>query len=150
MALEIARRLEKNGIKIDMEAIEMGALLHDVGRSKTHGIMHIIEGIKIARKYGLPEKVVSIIKRHAGAGIDEDEAVKLGLPRDDYTPRTIEEMVVAHADNLVGYKYRMLEDAIREFKRKAGEKAVLKLKELHKKLSNLAGIDIDKIVEEIK
>lgn len=150
LALEIARRLEKNGIKIDMEAIEMGALLHDVGRSKTHGIMHIIEGIKIARKYGLPEKVVSIIKRHAGAGIDEDEAVKLGLPRDDYTPRTIEEMVVAHADNLVGYKYRMLEDAIREFKRKAGKKAVLKLKELHKKLSNLAGIDIDKIVEEIK
>lgn len=150
LAINIAKKIEKNGIKLDFDAIGGGALLHDVGRAKTHGIMHIIEGVKIAKKYGLPEKIINIIKHHAGAGIDEEEAIKLGLPKDDYSPKTIEEMIVAHADNLVGYKYRKLEDAIKEFKRKAGEKATNKLIALHEKLSKLAGIDIDKIVEEMK
>jgi len=150
LAMKIAEKIAEHGVKVDMRAVEAGSLLHDVGRAKTHGIMHIIEGVKIAKKYGLPAKIISIIERHAGAGIDEDEAIKLGLPKKNYTPESIEEMIVAHADNLTGNGYRKLEDAIRGFKRKAGEKATKKLIELHKKLSEMAGIDIDMVIEELK
>jgi uncharacterized protein len=49
----------------------------------------------------LNEKLVSIIERHIGAGITKDEALALGLPPKDYLPLTLEEKIVAHADNLV-------------------------------------------------
>jgi len=150
LAREIAERIVRNGIKVDMEAVEAGAWLHDVGRARTHGIMHIIEGVEIAKKYGMPKKVLDIIEHHGGAGIDAEEAEKLGLPKKDYTPKSIEEMIVAHADNLVGINYRKIDDAVKELKRKAGEKAAEKLIALHRKLSELAGIDIDEIVDELK
>jgi len=150
LARRIAERIAKNGISVDISAIEAGAMLHDVGRSKTHGIMHIIEGAKIARKYGLPKKIIDIIEHHGGAGIDSEEAKKLGLPPKDYSPRTIEEMIVAHADNLTNTKYRKFRQAYYELKMKAGEKAAEKLRRLHEKLSSLAGIDIDEIVDEMR
>ena len=46
-------------------------------------------------------KISEIIKRHIGAGISKEEARALGLPEDDYFPRSLEEKIVAHADNLV-------------------------------------------------
>ena len=85
----------------DKDLIQKGALLHDIGRSKTHGISHAIEGVKIAQKYGYDENVLNIIERHIGAGITENEAVKLGLPEKSYVPQSIEEKIVAHADNLI-------------------------------------------------
>lgn len=150
LALEIARRIKENGINVDIEAVEGGSLLHDVGRAKTHRIMHIIEGVKIAKKYGLPNKIINIIRNHAGAGIDMEEAKKLGLPAEDYNPATIEEMIVSHADNLTGSEYRKIEETAEIFRRKIGEKAVKKLISMHEKLSRMAGIDINKIVEEMK
>ena len=74
--------------------------MHDIGRSKTHGIRHAVVGAEIARKYGYDEEILNIIERHIGAGITEDEAVKLGLPKKSYIPQTLEEKIVAHADNL--------------------------------------------------
>ena len=44
--------------------------------------------------------MLNIIERHIGAGITESEAEKLGLPKKSYVPETIEEKIVAHADNL--------------------------------------------------
>ena len=81
--------------------IKKGALLHDIGRSKTHDITHAIEGVEIAKKYSYSDDVLNIIERHIGAGITEDEAIELGLPKKSYVPQTIEEKIVAHADNLV-------------------------------------------------
>ena len=75
--------------------------MHDIGRSKTHGINHAVEGVKIAKKYGYDEDVLNIIERHIGAGITENEAADLGLPVKSYLPETLEEKIVAHADNLV-------------------------------------------------
>ena len=94
-------KISKNFDNVDMDLIKKGALLHDIGRSKTHGIRHAIEGVEIARKYNYNEDVLNIIERHIGAGISEDEAVKLGLPKKSYIPQSIEEKIVAHADNLV-------------------------------------------------
>ena len=96
-AMEIAANFDN----VDKDLIRKGALLHDIGRSKTHGITHAIEGVKIAAKYGYEKDVLNIIERHIGAGITEEESVKLGLPKKSYLPETLEEKIVAHADNLV-------------------------------------------------
>ena len=149
LAIEIAKKIKENGTNVDMEAVEAGAILHDLGRAKRNDIMHVVEGVKIARKYGLPKKVISIIEHHVGAGIDEEDAEMLGLPKKDYSPKSIEEEIVAHADNLTSNGYRYIEEAINEFKI-FGEKQVNKLKAMHEKLSKLAGMDIDKIVEKFR
>ena len=96
-AMEIAANFDN----ADKDLIRKGALLHDIGRSRTHGISHAIEGVKIAEKYGYGQDVLNIIERHIGAGITEEEAEKLGLPVKSYLPETIEEKIVAHADNLI-------------------------------------------------
>lgn len=95
-AMDIASNFDN----ADKDLIRKGALLHDIGRSKTHGITHAVEGVKIAEKYGYSQDVLNIIERHIGAGITEDEAEKLGLPKKSYIPQTLEEKIVAHADNL--------------------------------------------------
>ncbi len=103
IALNIIACAEKKGITIDIDtdAVFIGGLLHDIGRSETHGIGHAVAGARIAFDSGLNEKIVNIIERHIGAGITREEAVPLGLPEKDYLPVTIEEKIVAHADNLV-------------------------------------------------
>lgn len=98
---EKAMKIAANFDNVDEDLIRKGALLHDIGRSKTHGITHAIEGVKIAEKYGYNKDVLNIIERHIGAGITEEEAEKLGLPKKSYVPQTLEEKIVAHADNLV-------------------------------------------------
>ncbi|MCD6571697.1 MAG: TIGR00295 family protein [Thermoplasmata archaeon] len=130
----------------DVKLVEAGALLHDIGRSKTHGIMHGVEGAKIARKLGLPKVLVNIIEHHLGAGISLEEAKKLGLPPKDYTPKTLEEKIVAHADNLTeGSRKQSIKEAIeKEIKRGKAELAK-KMLRLHEELSNYCGIDIDEI-----
>ena len=96
-AMEIAANFDN----VDKDLIKKGALLHDIGRSKTHGIKHAIEGVKIAEKYGYSQDVLNIIERHIGAGITAEEARELGLPEKSYVPQTLEEKIVAHADNLI-------------------------------------------------
>lgn len=94
-------KIAANFDEADRDLIRKGALLHDIGRSKTHGIDHAIVGVEIARRYGYGEDVLNIIERHIGAGIAESEAEKLGLPVKSYLPQTLEEKIVAHADNLI-------------------------------------------------
>lgn len=103
----------------DKDLIKKGALLHDIGRSKTHCISHAVEGAKIVKQYGYPEEVQNIVERHIGAGITEEESVKLGLPKKSYIPQTIEEKIVAHADNLLsGTKDVDIDFDIAKWKRK--------------------------------
>ncbi|WP_406657051.1 TIGR00295 family protein [Methanolobus sp. ZRKC2] len=100
LATCIGKELSNRGEKLDFELIKIGGLLHDLGRAKTHGIMHGLEGARMAEERGLDPRLVQIIKRHIGAGITPEEAIKFGLPEDDYIPCTMEEKIVAHADNL--------------------------------------------------
>ena len=72
-----------------------------MGRLKTQGIYHGIEGAKILEEHYFPQKVARIAEVHIGAGIPEEEAILLGLPPRDYMPLTLEEKLVAHADNLI-------------------------------------------------
>jgi len=142
IAVKIA---EKAGA--DVKLVEAGALLHDIGRSKTHGIMHGIEGAKIAKEMGLPDSIIKIIERHIGAGIPETEAKKLGLPPKDYIPQTLEEKIVAHADNLVdNYKKQDIKKEIEKALKKGQKKYAKRLLQLHKELSRICGIDLDSII----
>ena len=113
-----AMKIAANFDDADKDLIRKGALLHDIGRSRTHGITHAIEGVEIARGYGYPVEVLNIIERHIGAGITAEEAVKLGLPEKSYVPETLEEKIVAHADNLIsGTKEVDIDFVIEKWKR---------------------------------
>jgi len=101
LALETANILKGKGLKINSKLVEAGALLHDIGRSKTHTVNHAVVGAEIAEATGLPDSVVSIIKRHVGGGITPREAEKLGWPKDVYVPLTLEEKIVSYADKLI-------------------------------------------------
>ncbi|RLI59317.1 MAG: HD domain-containing protein, partial [Candidatus Asgardarchaeum californiense] len=130
----------------DLKLVEAGALLHDIGRSKTHGIRHAVEGAKIAKKIGLPEKIVNIIERHIGAGLSKNEAKKLGLPAKDYIPETLEEKIVCHADNLIdNNKKQNIEVEVERALRKNLKEYALRLVNLHKELSELCGMDLNNI-----
>ena len=142
LALKIARYFPE----AKLELIESGALLHDLGRSRTHGIDHAVEGAKLARALGISEDVVNIIERHICAGIPPEDAESLGLPKKDYTPRTLEERIVAHADNLhdgskrctIQFSYQYLCD-------KGLIEVAERVRQLHLALSEEAGIDLDEI-----
>ena len=119
----------------DIKLVEIGALLHDIGRCKTHGVKHGVEGAKIAKKNNLPVCIINIIERHVGAGIPKDEAVKLGLPAKDYLPQTLEEKIVAHSDNLIEKgKKQGIEKEVEKALKKRQKKHAERLINLHNEL----------------
>lgn len=85
----------------DRDLIEAGALLHDIGRGVTHDLHHAEAGGAICRAFGLDERIERIVERHIGAGLTADECSLQNLAPRDCVPQTIEEKIVAHADNLV-------------------------------------------------
>jgi len=101
IAVRLARRLKDKGYDVDMELVEIGAILHDIGRSKTHNADHAAVGGNMVRQLGIAESVARIVDRHIGAGIPEDEARALGLPDGVYVPETLEEKIVCYADKLI-------------------------------------------------
>ncbi len=92
---------DMTGSHLNMCQIETGSILHDIGRTRTHTIKHAVVGAEILRNLNFPDEIVNITIKHIGAGIPPKEAEILGLPPGDYMPHTLEEKIVAHADNLV-------------------------------------------------
>jgi uncharacterized protein (TIGR00295 family) len=102
VAMRIADRIGLRGES--RKLVLAGALLHDVGRAITHGMDHAVKGAELLREDGFDERIVRIVERHIGAGLTAEEAESFGLPVGDYIPETIEEKIVALADNLVSDK----------------------------------------------
>lgn len=96
-----AVQLSSNFDSINIELVKTGSMLHDIGRCKTDNIDHAIIGSEILKELGFSTEVSNIALRHIGAGIPKEEAEMLGLPPKDYIPITLEEKIVAHADNLI-------------------------------------------------
>lgn len=120
--------------------------MHDIGRCRTHSVHHAVEGAAIARDLDLPEEVVNIIERHIGGGISEAEAKALGLPPRSYLPETLEEKIVAHADNLIsGTQKVSLTKAMSELTTRGLDEAAKRASALHCELSRIAGIDMDAV-----
>jgi len=98
---------------VNRDLVEAGAMLHDIGRSVTHGVSHAQRGAAIARSYDLDPRIVSIIERHIGAGLSADECSLSRLVPKNCIPVTLEEKIVANADNLVhGKRVTSIEDTL--------------------------------------
>lgn len=140
LAVEIAETCKRKGLDVNLELVEIGALMHDIGRSKTHSVHHAVIGAQIAKEFGLPESVISIIKRHVGGGITAKEARKLGWPPNVYVPQTLEEKIVSYADKLVEGSRRVpIEKTIRNFSRELPPPAIARIRKLHEEMLALIG-----------
>lgn len=138
-SLKIAKQIAANGHQLDLKRVEIGALLHDIGRSRTHGVDHGVEGAKILREKGL-EDFIGFAENHLGAGIDAEEAKEIGLPEKNYLPVSLEEKIVTYADNLLrGDRVISYHEALNELKEELGSQhpGVWRFKELHKEISDL-------------
>jgi len=134
-ATELASRFGSN---VDVDLVKAGALLHDVGRSKTDGVKHAVIGANILKSNGVPSKIVKIVERHIGAGITKEEAELIGLPAIDYLPISLEEKLVAHADNLThGTGEVDLDFVIEKWQKKLGKNhpSIPRIIKLHNELA---------------
>lgn len=149
-ARRIARDISRNGERVDMELVSLGALLHDVGRSRTHGLDHGFAGGRIVRESPAFAKLFDeedrealsrICERHIGGGIPARDAGAAGLPERDFIPETLEERIIAHADNLVWNGVLTMEESRRAFERKFGRDSpvVKRIVELAEEIERLAG-----------
>jgi len=141
VAVRIARACARAGLSVDLALVEAGALLHDIGRAKTHSIAHVFIGAEMAREFGLPEELVEVILRHTG-GLRPEVAKAFGWPPGDYAPRTLEEKIVAYADKLVeGRHVLSFEVALARLARELGpdHPAVANLARIHEELSRVLG-----------
>ncbi len=140
LAVEIAEKIEKKGLKVDRELVEVGALLHDLGRSKAHGVNHGVVGANMAASEGLPESLVRIIRSHVGAGITAEEAEAFGWPKDVYVPVTLEEKIVSYADKLIDQSKRVpIELEIKKLQMENKDEAAERVRKLHEEITNLLG-----------
>ena len=140
LAVEIGETCGKKGLKVDLDLIEIGALLHDIGHSKTHSVHHAVAGARIAKTYGLPDQVLSIIKRHVGGGITGKEARRLGWPKDLYIPQTLEEKIVSYADKLIEGSHRVpIEKTMQDFAQELPPSAVERVRRLHEEMLSMIG-----------
>jgi uncharacterized protein len=99
--------------EVDFSLVEQGAMLHDIGRGRTHAIDHAQQGADLLRAQGFPEEVARMVECHTGAGLTADECTVLGLSPRDCVPCTTEEKIVTHADNLIaGHRRMNIEESI--------------------------------------
>jgi uncharacterized protein len=141
LAVEIASSINPKN-DLDLHLVEIGALLHDIGRSAAHGVEHGSMGAAILEKLGYPSAVINIVRKHVGAGIPQAEAVALGLPPIDHIPTTIEEKVVCYADKLISGNIRVsFEEALKTFADGLGPNhpAVARFRHLHQEIMKLTG-----------
>ncbi|MCX6642829.1 MAG: TIGR00295 family protein [Candidatus Bathyarchaeota archaeon] len=139
IALRLASSLQAKGYRVDIRLIESGAILHDIGRSVTHGVEHGALGGQIARKLGIDDAVARIIERHVGAGLTDEEAQKNRLPPGEYIPRTMEEKIVCYADKLTEGDHEVpigveMEKLTAELG--SSHSAIKRLKNLHTEITN--------------
>lgn len=129
---------------MDRQLILDGALLHDIGVytipftlrddrafwDADEYILHGVRGADILEREGYNHELIDIVKRHIGVGIEKGEIIarNLPLPRQNFIPETLEEKLVAYADNFHSKvpkfnTYEEVQAKLRQF----GEEKVLRL-----------------------
>jgi len=140
-ALEIANKIKKK--KVDKDLVEIGALLHDIGRAKTHGFNHALLGGKILKERGLSNQLVRVCETHILGGLDREDAKLIGLPDDEYLPKTLEEKIICVADKLTaGSKEVTIEQRFSKWFSKYGKTTLLlkskkRIEEMQKEIDSL-------------
>lgn len=137
-AKSIARQITRRGHPVLLDVVVAGALLHDVGRGISGGPAHGAVGADWLRARGCPEAVCLCVERHILAGLGPEEARDAGLGGRDLIPRSLEEKIVAHADNLTGddgpRDIEVLLDGL-----PTGAAVTRRVEDLHRELARLAG-----------
>jgi uncharacterized protein len=87
-------------IPLNMQLLEIGALVHDIGRAQVQDVTHGYVGGQILRKKKYPNCIVLIVERHVLGGFTPVEAETVGLPKREFIPQTWEEKIVCVADKL--------------------------------------------------
>ncbi len=146
LAVAMCDAAQRAGLLPRRELVQQGALLHDVGRSVTQDIRHASVGAALLRTDGWDERVVCVVERHTGGGIDAAEAMELGLPIKDYSPRSLEERMVCHADNLYSGELRLTMAMVGEkYVAKQLPAAWAKIQALHVALCDELEADLEKL-----
>jgi uncharacterized protein len=143
---------------LDTEYLTTGALLHDIGRYRTHDpIMHGVEGYWLLTGLG-HDREAFICASHILCGMASAEAVLYGLPQQDFIPTTLEERLVPLIDGMVEFdrpttfaercesiaqRYQGNERFLQRF-----SVAATKAKEFLDQLHNDFGISIEQIAAE--
>ena len=133
-----ADNLASNFDNVNLKMVKKGAILHDIGRCRTNGIDHAIVGAEMLKKLGFEDEISNIALRHIGAGIPKEEAISLGLPPKDYVPITLEEKIVAHADNLIHWDKEVdIDFVIKKWEDKLGKNhpSIKRLIKLHHEIT---------------
>lgn len=140
LAVKITKKFQAKGVEVDLALIEIGSLLHDIGRSKIHNVQHAFLGAQIIKSFNLPESLIKMVERHIGSGIPSEEAVKLGLPNKDFIPQTLEEKIVSYSDKLIdGNREMSFEEAFSKFSDDLGKShpAIKRFKKIHFELKRI-------------
>ena len=138
VALEIATKLQKKGISVDLKLVEAGALLHDIGRSKSNSVDHGVIGAKITENEEMPKPLTNIVKRHVGGGITGKEAQLLGWSEDIYMPVTLEEKIVSYADKITDQsKIVPIDVEIARLNAHGFKEAAGRVRKLHEEINSL-------------
>ena len=123
-AIELAEKIKLR--EVDMDLIEIGSLLHDIGRCKTHGFNHALIGAKLIRERGLSERLAKICETHILGGLDKEDAKQVGLPERDFLPQTLEEKIICLADkHIAGTKEVSIEQRFEKWFNKYGKTQIL-------------------------
>jgi uncharacterized protein len=123
-ALEIAEKINIKDLDIDL--LEIGGLLHDIGRCKTHDFQHGIIGAKILKERGFSKRLSKICETHMLGGLDKEDAKLVGLPERDYIPLTLEEKIICLADkHISGTKDVTIDQRFEKWFSKYGETKIL-------------------------
>jgi uncharacterized protein len=125
--MEISQNMAKKIKEIDLQVVNAGSLLHDIGRVITNDISHGLYGGIILNKLGIDQKIQRIAETHVLGGFTFKESKKIGLPPKDYLPRKIEEKICCYADKrFQGQKKVSIEERFRKWFDKYGETELLK------------------------
>jgi uncharacterized protein len=142
LAIKISKKV-KPTYKIDLHIIKIGSILHDIGRFKyppgKNSIFHGIEGEKILKSHNLI-KCANIAKTHIGIGISKKEVEEqnLPIPKNNYIPKSIEELIICYSDNRIAGTKVMPEKWVEDrFEKEIGQKYKKKTINFHKKMHEI-------------
>ncbi len=130
----------------DVDLVRTASMLHDIGRSVTHGPEHGYEGGVILKGLCFPESIISIVERHVGGGLTAKGAKELGLPERDLIPTTMEEKIVCIADKLIEDNRRStIDEEVEKLRKKGLRGSADRLLALYKELEEMCGLDLDQL-----
>ncbi len=144
LAIAMAQAAAENGHEVDVPLVHAGAILHDIGRALTQEPKHAHMGAELLRGRDMDARIVDVVERHTGAGITAEDAPSIGVPVKDYTPQTLEQQIVAHADNLhSGTRRLTLEDVRAKYVAKDLLEAFARIEVLHEHLQHVCGVNLE-------